>query len=319
MTSARGSPISLCARPPRVSCHDELDPAQTKGQSAGYNHAVPAPDFVAIGHVTLDRFGDDVRPGGAALYAAVTADRLGLSAGILTSHADDFPLELVPPRIEVISVPSRATTVFEHAHITGDRELRVTSVATQLGVADVPDDWRDAGLVLLAPVMNEVAPGLAAAFGDAAVAAAAQGWLRGLGRDGVVRTVRWDAAAETLRSLQAMFLSAADVRGQEPAMTDWVQRVPIAVVTAGRNGALVYVNGERYEIRPRRAVEVDPTGAGDVFAATFLTRYRRDGDPWDAAEAATCAASLSVEAPGWAAVPNAGGLEAALRVYRRAA
>jgi len=51
---------------------------------------VPAPEFVAVGHVTLDRFGGEVRPGGAALYAAVTADRLGLSAGILTSHADDF-------------------------------------------------------------------------------------------------------------------------------------------------------------------------------------------------------------------------------------
>jgi len=38
----------------------------------GYNGAVPAPEFVAVGHVTLDRFGGEVRPGGAALYAAVT-------------------------------------------------------------------------------------------------------------------------------------------------------------------------------------------------------------------------------------------------------
>jgi len=38
-----------------------------------------APDFVAIGHVTLDRFGGAVRPGGAALYAAVAA------------HASGFP------------------------------------------------------------------------------------------------------------------------------------------------------------------------------------------------------------------------------------
>ena len=68
-------------------------------------------------------------------------------------------------------------------------------------------------------------------------------------------------------------------------MTEWVQRVPIAVVTAGRDGALLYVNGERYELRARPALEVDPTGAGDVFAATFLARYRRDADPWDAAEA----------------------------------
>ena len=56
------------------------------------------PEFVAVGHVTLDRFGETVRPGGAALYAAVTAQRLGLSAAILTSHGDDFPLEPSPRR-----------------------------------------------------------------------------------------------------------------------------------------------------------------------------------------------------------------------------
>jgi sugar/nucleoside kinase (ribokinase family) len=280
---------------------------------------VPAPELVAIGHVTLDHFGDDVRPGGAALYAAITADRLGLNAGILTSHAADFPLELIPPRIEVISVPAPTTTVFHHTLVEEERTMHVSSVAAPLGEADIPEDWRDADLVLLAPVMNEVDARLAAAFGDASVAAEAQGWLRGLGRDGAVRTVRWDAASQALRSLQAIFLSADDVRGQESAMTEWVQRVPIAVVTAGRHGALLYVNGDRYDVRPRRAVAVDATGAGDVFAATFLARYRRDGDPWEAAEAATCAASLSVEGVGWSTVPVAASLDAALKAYRQAA
>jgi sugar/nucleoside kinase (ribokinase family) len=64
---------------------------------------------------------------------------------------------------------------------------------------------------------------------------------------------------------------------------------------------------------------VDATGAGDVFAATFLARYRRDGDPWEAAEAATCAASLSVEGVGWSTVPVAASLDAALKAYRQAA
>ena len=52
-----------------------------------------APDFVAVGHLTLDHLGSTLRAGGAALDAAVTAQRLGLSAGILTSHAPDYPLE----------------------------------------------------------------------------------------------------------------------------------------------------------------------------------------------------------------------------------
>ena len=74
-----------------------------------------APDFVVVGHVTLDRFGEAIRPGGAALYAAVTAHRMGLSVGILTSHAADFPLDVIPPKIEVVSVEAVQTTTFEHA------------------------------------------------------------------------------------------------------------------------------------------------------------------------------------------------------------
>ena len=279
--------------------------------------AVSAPEFVAIGHVTLDRFGDVVRPGGAALYAAVTAARLGLSAGILTSHADDFPVELVPPRIELVTVPSAATTVFEHEHAAGERRLRVRATAQPLGIDDLPEDWRDPELVLLAPVVNEVDGALANAFDGATLAAEAQGWLRTVARDGAVQTRAWSSPKGVLSRLQELFLSGADVRGQEVAMTEWVQRVPVAAVTAGARGALLYVNGDRYEVRPRRAREVDATGAGDVFAATWLVRYRMSGDPWEAAEAATCAASLAVEGEGWSGVPDGAALDAALKDYRR--
>jgi 1D-myo-inositol 3-kinase len=278
---------------------------------------VSAPDFVAIGHVTLDRFGDAVRPGGAALYAAVTADRLGLSAAILTSHADDFPLDRVPPRIEVVTIPAAETTTFEHGEEGGERVLRVRAAAAPLSVADLPEDWKDAPMVLLAPVLTEVDPLLAAAFTDGALGANAQGWLRAVEPDGAVATLAWESPGYVLSRLQTLFLSQRDVLGQEAAMLEWMQRVPVGVVTAGRHGALLYVNGERYEVRPHAAREVDATGAGDVFAAAFLVRYQTDGDAWTAAEAAACAAALSIEGEGWSAVPDAAGLERALAEYRR--
>jgi pfkB family carbohydrate kinase len=276
---------------------------------------VAAPDFLTIGHVTLDRFGDEVRLGGAALYAAVTAWRLGVSAAILTSHAPDFPLDALPTPIEVVTLEAPSTTVFEHAAGADGRTMRVQAAASPLTVKDVPEDWREAPLVLLAPVVQEVEPALAGAFGDGTVAAAAQGWLRAVGGDGAVTPQSWASPRIALDRLQALFLSAEDVRGQEAQLTEWVQRVPLAVVTAGATGALLYVNGDRFEVRPRPAHEVDPTGAGDVFAAAFLLHYQRDGDPWAAAEAATCAASLSVEGEGWSAIPDAAALAAALAEY----
>jgi 1D-myo-inositol 3-kinase len=273
------------------------------------------PDFVAIGHVTLDRVGEATRSGGAALYAAVAAHRLGLSVGLLTSHGDDFPLDAVPTRIEVVSVPARETTRFEHRYEGGGRVSHVRGRARPLTTADVPDDWLDAPLVLLAPVLDEVDPLIAAAFTDAAVGAAAQGWLRAVGHDGLVAPRAWESPRPLLSQIQALFLSREDVLGQEAAVVEWLQHVPIGVLTADRDGALLFVNGDRYEVRPRPTTEADPTGAGDVFAATFLVEYQRLGDPWLAAAAAACAGSLSVEGEGWTAVPDRVLLGAALKDY----
>jgi sugar/nucleoside kinase (ribokinase family) len=275
-----------------------------------------SPDFVAVGHVTIDHFGGVVRPGGAALYAAITAHRLGLSAAILTSHGEDFPLDDVPSRIEVVGLPAPATTTFEHREVKGGRALRARGAARPLTAGDLPEDWRPAPLVLLAPVLQEVDPMLAVAFPDAAVGAELQGWLRATDAEGAISPAQWASPEAVLARLQAIFVSRHDVSGQESQITEWVQRVPLAVVTAGAAGAILYVNGDRYEVRPRRTREVDPTGAGDVFAATFLIHYDRHGDAWEAAEAATCAASLSVEGEGWSTVPDAPTLAAALEAYR---
>ena len=276
-----------------------------------------APDFVAIGHVTLDRIGEATRPGGAALFATVTAHRLGLSVGLLTSHGDDFPLDLIPPKIEVVTVPAADTSRFEHRLDPGGRVSHVRAVAGPLTMADVPDDWRAAPLTLLAPVLDEVDPMIATLFTDGAVGAAAQGWLRHATSDGLVVPRAWQSPERLLQSVQALFLSREDIRGQEGVVAEWFQRMPVGVLTADRDGALLFVNGERYEIHPRPAREIDPTGAGDVFAATFLIQYQRDGDPWEAAAAAACAGSLAVEGEGWSAVADRAALEAALADYRR--
>jgi sugar/nucleoside kinase (ribokinase family) len=268
--------------------------------------------------VTLDRFDGVTRPGGAALYAAVAADRLGLSAGILTSHGPDFPLEAIPTRIEVVSVLAPATTCFEHETGPGGRRLHARGAAQPLGPADVPADWSAAGLVLLAPVLDEVDPLVGAVFPEATLAASAQGWLRGLGVDGAVTARPWEPTGALLGVLQALVLSREDVAGQEERVPRWFQRVPFGLLTADRDGALLFVGGERYEVRPRPAREVDPTGAGDVFAATFMIEFARHGDAWRAAAAAACAGSLTVEGEGWSTVPDRATLDAALAAYERA-
>ena len=50
--------------------------------------------------------------------------------------------------------------------------------------------------------------------------------------------------------------------------------------------------------------EVDPTGAGDVFAAAFLIRLQETQDPIAAARFANATASFCVQAPGVTGIPT---------------
>ena len=57
--------------------------------------------------------------------------------------------------------------------------------------------------------------------------------------------------------------------------------------------------------RSSRRIEVDPTGAGDVFAGAFLWHLYKSGGDWQtAADWANCVASFVVEKRGVAGVPK---------------
>jgi sugar/nucleoside kinase (ribokinase family) len=61
--------------------------------------------------------------------------------------------------------------------------------------------------------------------------------------------------------------------------------------------------------------EVDPTGAGDVFAAAFLIEYNLTGDPRHSTAFACCAASFAVERPGLTGIPDRAAVENRLAAY----
>ena len=276
-----------------------------------------AVDFVAVGHVTLDQTRSGTRPGGAAYYAVLTAHRLGLRAGLVTSFGPDFPADALPSGVAVVNVPSERTTVFALAESGRGRQLTLVSRAADVEEYRLPNDWRRGPLALLCPVINEVDPALAGAFPDAAVGVVPQGWMRQRAAGGVISPARWDDADLVLPHALLVVVSAEDIEPFQEAALEWFQHVPLGAVTRGRDGAILFVNGDRYHVAPDQAAEVDATGAGDVFAATLLIEYQREGNAWEAAAAAACAAAASVERVGGASIPDRPTLAARLAAYRR--
>jgi len=274
------------------------------------------PQFIAVGHVTLDHIGGDVRPGGTALYAALTAHRLGCSVGVVTSFGPDFPRNLLPPEIQVVHIAAPKTSTFRHESGRDGRRLTLLARASDLEVGHLPSEWKTADLALLCPDANEVDPYLAGELSEGAVGAAVQGWMRARGAGGVLSPVLWEDAPLVLPHVQAIFLSAEDVGPFQDEVVEWFQRIPLGVVTLGSQGALLFVSGERHFIEAEPAHEVDATGAGDVFAAAFMIEYHREANPWEAAAFAACAAALHVEDVGIAGIPFRAAVEARLRAYR---
>lgn len=263
----------------------------------------PRLDFLVVGHVTRDIEDGGWRPGGAAVYASVAAARLGLNAQMLTALPAGADLRDIPQSIKVHRLPSPTATDFINTYLGSSRTQRVTSIAAPIGPADVPDELTAAPVVLLGPVIGEVDPAVRSRF-SGNVGIGAQGWLRAAVGDRVVFT-DWQADA-ALEGSAAVFVSTEDAPADRlPTLVQhWTARAPIVIVTAGPRGGTAYISGEERTIPTFPARQVDPTGAGDVFAAGFLARYAETSDPYEALEFAAAAAACSVEGVGISAIPD---------------
>jgi sugar/nucleoside kinase (ribokinase family) len=99
-------------------------------------------------------------------------------------------------------------------------------------------------------------------------------------------------------------LSEDDLRGQGNLLERLVAAVPVVAFTRGARGCDIIMRGHTTRVGVFPVEEVDPTGAGDVFAAGFLFAMAQGTPPAEAARLGAAAASFVVEAPGGTALPR---------------
>lgn len=265
---------------------------------------MPSPQFLSIGHCCHDRLAGQNILGGTASYVALVARQLGLYPGILTSVGADFEFfdVFAENDIAVHNKPAPRTTVFENRYQNGRRLQYLHERALALSADDVPPEWLAAPIVLLCPIAWEVNFSLLRVFPKALTAATIQGWLRERDPQGRIhpRGMDW----QQLVGLDAVILSDADIAGFEAALPEIAAAVEVVVMTLGARGAVVFRRGEKRHFPAFPVREVDATGAGDVFAAAFLTRYAERRDAASAAVFANCAASFIVEGVGVTSLPS---------------
>ena len=263
------------------------------------------PDYLLIGHIAHDVTPQGPTLGGTVSYAAYTAVAFGLKVGILTSSQPGEPLLAdLPPGVMVISVPAAHTTTFENVYTDGVRHQYLYHRAHTLRPDMLPPAWREARLVHLAPIAYEVDPTLMSAFGGSPICVTPQGWMRHREPDGRVRAVPWDAAAEVLPRARLTVLSEEDIRHDPGLEQVFAVLAPTMVVTRAQRGGTIYQAGQPRDFAAYPVEQIDPTGAGDIFATALHVALHRLGDLDLAITIAARLAGQSVRRVGYASAPT---------------
>lgn len=264
-----------------------------------------APTVVVCGNVTLDRTPAGFAPGGPAYYAGQAWRALGAEVRVLTATGGDFPGEALRG-VEAELVRSAATTVFQNRYgPDGARTQRVEAQAGPLSPQSLPAGWRRPDVLHTVPVLSEVdPPAFREALRPRLTGLCAQGLVRVVGVDGTVTQPPWEPSPALLSAIDAVILSEDDLRGQGDLLDRLVRAVPVVAFTRGARGCDIIVRGRTTRVGVFPVEEVDPTGAGDVFAAGFLFAMAQGAPPPEAARLGAAAASFVVEAPGGTALPR---------------
>lgn len=279
--------------------------------------SLEAVEYLAIGHVAHDLTANGARLGGTVAYSALTARALGMKVGIVTAVGKETPLGALDG-IPVISIESPHSTTFENMYTDAGRAQYLRAQAEKIDLDSVPASWRNASIIHLAPIANEIDSSLPNDFSPALLTVTPQGWMRRWDSSGRVSRSEWSASESLLQKANAVVISREDVNGDHELIEQMAHQTRMLVVTEGAEGCVLYWNGDRRRFRALEVNEVDATGAGDVFATAFFIRLFRTRDPWEAARFATLIASISVTRVGLEGIPTQAEIESCLMEVLRA-
>jgi sugar/nucleoside kinase (ribokinase family) len=250
-------------------------------------------DYLVIGHVAHDLTPQGPRLGGTAAYSALTARALGLRVGIVTASGPETSLSSLKD-IPVSSIDTPQSTTFENIYTDHGRIQYLRAQATRMDFDSVPLPWRSSSIIHLGPIADEMDAVLPESFRPSLLGLTPQGWMRQWDTDGRVSLREWNNSEKALSNAGAVVISREDVNGNDEIIEHMAHQTRILAVTEGPSGSVLYWNGDRRRFRAPQVREVDPTGAGDIFAAAFFIRLLNTRDPWEAARFATQLASCSV-------------------------
>lgn len=254
-------------------------------------------ELVVVGHVTIDHIAGERRLGGAAAYAALTGRHLNVRVALVTSAGPDFPFWDKLQGISPTKVPAARSTELDTVYQGATRRQWVRSLAAPLRAEHLAGlALADDAAVIYCPVVNEIEAPLHRLAPEGLCAVAPQGFFRTWDDSGEITRCAWEGAERGLARADVVCLSENDADVPEELAERFTGKA--FVITKGAEGCRLFSGPDVYDFPALPAREVDPTGAGDVFAAALVIALRQGHALHEAVKLATHEAAAAVESPG---------------------
>ncbi|MDE2877768.1 carbohydrate kinase family protein [Candidatus Palauibacter soopunensis] len=257
------------------------------------------PRLLVVGSPSLDLLhfgGRSVRSaGGAGLYTALAAQRVGADVTVVAPRPDPMPAELAPADRLLDwrgpPVPPSALPHFEIEYFADGRTVYRQAVRGSEGdirYSDIPD----AGPGAFAYVVPLLDPELQLGF---ARRLAAAGVRVGCGTYAPGIRQHQEVVARVVEASHYFFCNEEEAELLFGSLDD-VAVAPgrVVFVTRGRLGARVVMGDHPIDVPAPEVEQVDPTGAGDTFCGTALARLAAGDHPAIAARVAAVRAAQTV-------------------------
>ena len=255
---------------------------------------------LCIGNFTVDLTERGEAPGGSVFYSGCTFAALGIESRIVAAAGPDLPIDAVHRTFDfrLALQGAGSTTSMRNTYVDGVRQQVLSEAGETIRAVTVPEGWSDDAIVLLCPVFGELDPQLTRRVRGRITGVSLQGWLREAdSASRIIGSTRTDFLTD-LAGVDVLFISDEDVMHAPHLVQTFTDAAPVLVQTHGPQGATVGAGGRTVSVPGIEVHETDPTGAGDTFAAAFLTHYTAHGDPFAAAQFGCMLASIVVRFPG---------------------
>lgn len=263
-----------------------------------------------VGALTIDvnrsRGGSYSYMGGGGFYSSLSLSRMGVETVLFTAYGPDMNPEWVESLkrkgVEVYATQLDRSILFENVYQDSSR-LQKTSGEPSRKIFVEKSRLKGFNAIHVTPVLNEVDHRVFKELEEAGckISIDAQGFIRTSGVDGRVHHVKRMLPEDVLSRVNYVHMNVGEqffFLNHDVKELFEINLEMIVELTNSEHGSMVICKKGCFYMPVFNVETLDPTGAGDVYAAVFLAKHLETGSLLESSLYASACSSIKAEKTG---------------------